>query len=236
MPNATRLGSFPIGDTGEQFITLDWTPDPRVVEAELLEVAVKLEDWAIPMGAARAAAIYDTDLHFETQSDPDGNPWTALDSVYAASGRKQGSSHPNEILQLTGDLKDAATSERTWFIQGNSLYFDVGALPSYGPIHQAGTVSGAASKVLHKLRTGQNITREEANVDFGGGRGKNLPQRMFIGLDEDTIAEIEVIFIDWFENTVKTTMGGRGIETGVVSGGGHMVRGTGGRFIGRTSG
>lgn len=233
----TRLGSFPVGTTGEQFITFEWVPDPRVIEEEMLQLANKLEDWAIPLSAARSAAIYDMDLHFETESDPDGDRWTSLDEGYAGSGRKQGSAHPDDILQLTGALRAAATSERAWFISGNSLFFNTGALPSYGPIHQAGTVSGIQASVLKKLREGNaTLTREEAGTELNSGRGKNLPQRRFIGLDEPTIAEIEGIFIAWFDETVVTTGGGRGIPTGIPSGSGVVVRGTGGRFIGRTGG
>lgn len=231
-----RLGSFPIGDTGEQFITLDWTPDPHVVEAEMLEVAIKLEDWSIPLAAARAAAIYDTDLHFETESDPDGNPWEALNFEYANSKRKQESAHPGQILQLTGALHGAATAMSTWFIRGNSLFFDVGALPSYGPYHQEGSMGkkNAANAIMDK-GTGA-FTASEINIMAESQRGGALPQRMFIGLDEDTIAEIEAIFVDYFDSTVKTTSGARGFETNIVSGGGRVVRGAGGRFVGRSSG
>ncbi len=250
-------GVFPIGATGEEFVVAEWVPDPEVIAAELFKLANDLEDWTEPLTEARAAMIYDTELHFETQSDPYGRQWTALEEEYLKN--KLAAGFPDEILTRSGDLRKAATSESAWMITERDIIFRTEALPfspggfNYGAANQAGTISGDVSNVLHKLRTGQNLTTHEVGIALGGaGSGMNLPQRMFIGADEDTIAEIEAIFVNWINRKVDEDIGRGGIihdtpramtTTGLIGfltnipsfGGGMIVRGTGGRFIGRTA-
>lgn len=236
-------GIFPIGDTGEEFAVAEWVPDPDVIANELFKLANDLEDWTEPLTEAREAFIYSTELHFETQSDPYGRQWTALDEQYLKN--KLAAGYPEDILVRTGELKNAATSQDAWQITERDIIFNTETVPFYGGIHQTGTASEDISRVLHKMRTGQDLTSEDLGVNIGGGRGNNLPQRMFIGADEDTISEIEEIFVRWINKTVARDFGGGsggaitttgliGIPTGIPSGGGFMVRGAGGRFIGRT--
>lgn len=241
-------GIFPIGDTGEEFVVAEWVPDPDVVAAELFRLANETEDWAEPLAEARAAIMYDTEAHFDSQHDPMGKPWTALSPEYA----KRKPDHANEILQLTGALKAAAIAEDNWFIGEREIVFKTEGLPFYGPYHQAGTAPAGVTQVLAKLRAGQEISREEAGLALSGfGRGNNLPQRMFIGLSDLAIAEVEEIFINWLNKRVDENIGRSGgltpvttTTTGLVGtltniplfGGGVAVRGAGGRFIGRAQG
>lgn len=213
-------GIFPIGDTGEEFVVAEWEPDPAVVEAELFKLARDTEDWAQPLSEARAAIIYDTEAHFDSQSDPYGKKWTALSPEYA----KRKPQHADEILQLEGTLKAAAIAEDNWFIDERDISFKTEGLPFYGPYHQAGTAPAGVAEVLAKLRTGQEISRAEAGLTLSGfGRGMNLPQRMFIGMSDLAIAEVEQIFIDWLSKLVVTDI--------PLFGGGRAVRGPGGKFI-----
>jgi hypothetical protein len=227
-------GIFPIGDTGEQFVVAEWSPDPRVIEAELLKMAADTENWVEPLTAAKEAFIYDTELHFETESDPYGRQWTALDEAYLQ--HKLAGGHPADILKMTGDLHSAAVSQENWIITERDVLFDTSGLPFYGPYHQAGTASEEVSAVLHKLRTGQEISLSELGTATGGtGRGKNLPQRMFIGADEDTIAEVEVIFLEWLNRIIDDDWpAGRGAMITAIPafGGGFSLRGRGGQFVG----
>lgn len=244
-------GIFPIGDTGEEFVVAEWVPDPDVIAAELFKLANDTEDWAEPLAEARAAIMYDTESHFDSESDPYGRKWTALSPDYAKSKAKRESSHADEILQLTGALKAAAIAEDNWFIDERSIAFNTEGLPSYGYVHQKGTAPAGVTQVLAKLRAGEEISREEAGIALSGfGRGNNLPQRMFIGLSDLAIAEVEEIFINWLGKQVDKNIGGGGIVGGAITttgltgtltniplfGGGVAVRGPGGRFIGRAQG
>jgi phage gpG-like protein len=236
-------GFFPIGDTGEQFIVAEWIPDPEVIAQELFKLASDTEDWAVPLAKTRQLFIENTDLHFETETDPAGNKWTALDPVYLK--RKLDDGWPADILTRTGALRAKATSEAAWLIEDRSIVFDEAVLPFYGGIHQAGTANAEATAVLDKLRRGQTITITEAGVALSGvGAGQNLPKRMFIGLDEFAILEAEEIFLNWLNglveqdistsaNEFRTAAGGFiGVRTDLpLFGGGTAIRGPGGRFI-----
>lgn len=230
----TIAGIFPIGETGEEFVIAEWSPDPKLIEADLLKLAADTENWAEPLMAAKQAFIYDTELHFETESDPYGMPWTALDEEYLKY--KLAAGYPEEILQRTGSLHAAATSSEAWLITERDILFNSSVLPFYGPYHQAGTTTEEVANVLHKLRTGQTISMEEVGVaTTGTGRGKNLPRRQFIGADEDTIAEIEAIFIEWLNGLIDYDWpAGRGamITSIQAFGGGMLLRGAGGQFVG----
>lgn len=245
-------GIFPIGDTGEEFVVAEWVPDPDIVAAELFKLADDTENWAEPLAETRAALIYDTELHFETQSDPYGRQWTPLEENYLKD--KLAAGYPDEILTRDSILRKAATSQEAWMITERDIIFRTEVLPFYGPYHQTGTISGAAQSAIHKLRGGGLLTAEEVTASFAeAGSGRNLPQRMFIGADEDTIAEIEGIFVAWLNRQVDkdigrgtvrndipramTTTGLMGTATNIpLFGGGVAVRGPGGRFIGRAKG
>jgi len=212
-------GIFPIGDTGEEFGVAIWEPDPELIAQELFKLANETENWAEPLAETRAAFIYSTELHFDTQSDPYGQPWWPLDPVYLA--KKVGQGYPETILERSGDLKRAATSEDAWLIEEHALIFDSSQLPFYGEYHQRGTDEGQRAAV-ERYFAGEDVSASELE---SRGRGRNLPQRMFIGADEDTILEIEEIFIRWLDRLIFTTV--------PVFGGGFAIRERGtGRFVG----
>jgi len=201
---------FVIGDTGEQFITAEWYPDPKVLEAEILQMANAFGDWTEPLLEARAAMIEDTRIHFESETDPYRFEWEKLDEDYWHDKVEVGG-FPDHILVRTGALEKAATGEEAWFVDERSIFFNAAALPPYGPIHQDGTRGGIKGQRYHKAagkRTG--LTAKDLKILQGSGRGLDLPQRMFIGADVDTIEEIEGIFLRHLENTVTREWSGGG--------------------------
>lgn len=242
-------GPFIIGATDEQFIVAEWHPDPKLIEQQLLRMANEFDDWSVPLAEAREVMIEDTRQHFRSESDPDGNAWQALNEDYRASKLKAG--FPDEILVRTGTLRQAATSEQAWFIDERSIYFRESALPPYGPLHQEGTLEAGATffglqgSAIAKIQAGEMPSEEELGTLGVSGRGKNLPPRPFIGLSVEAENKIEAIFINHLWNTVEgpwdepiedfglTTTGMLGVATRVPAfGGGTMVRGAFGRFIG----
>jgi hypothetical protein len=227
MPTNGRIaGVFNIGTFEEpEFAVAEWFPDPEQIEAELISMANAFDDWTEPLFAARAAMIQDTRIHFESQSDPYGDKWEDLDPDYYHSKVELGG-FPDQILSRTGALEKAATGEEAWFITENSIFFNVEALPknaedgqNYGAAHQAGTREGPRRAKREKAllaitqRSGAFSAEEVKQLEeLGTGRGLNLPQRMFIGADLDTIEEIEGIFIDHLNNTVTRHWGGEPIN------------------------
>lgn len=235
MPNIA--GIFEIGDSGEQFVIAEWKPDPKVIEADLMKLAADTENWQEPLAAAREAFIYSTQTYFETESDPYGRPWTALELVYLRS--KLAAGDPPNILHRSGSLESAATSEEAWIITERDILFNTEAIPFYGPYHQAGTLDGDTSEIMHELRTaiatGKTNILIERQQGIGHGRGKALPQRQFVGANEGTIAEVEEIFLAWLNGLVDADWpAGRGaMITGIPAiGGGVLLRGAGGQFVG----
>src|SRR6266496_1378567 len=205
---------FVIGDTGEQFITAEWYPDPKVLEAEILQMANAFGDWTEPLLEARAAMIEDTRIHFESETDPYRFEWEKLDEDYWHDKVEVGG-FPDHILVRTGALEKAATGEEAWFVDERSIFFNAAALPPYGPAHQEGTREGGKKAAREKKltditsRKGAFTSAEVRQLEeLGTGRGLNLPQRMFIGADLDTIAEIELIFLNHLDNTVTKEWGG----------------------------
>lgn len=223
---------FIILDDGETLITGEWSVDPEQLSQRMIALANSYDNMLPPLAAAREAAIESTALHFETQSDPSGNPWTALDPDYLDS--KVADGYPaDEILVRTGAGRDAALSEGAWFIAEDALWFDPNRLPHYMDFHQTGTLDAGAQGVISKLRRGESITTQEAGIaTSGAGRGQSLPQRQFIGFDETDIAVFEDIFNKWFASEFQQEFpSGGGIvgETGLNMLGEFPVMGRTGR-------
>lgn len=256
MAQSSRVaGIFDLGD-GEHFVVAEWFPDPRQIEAELVKIANNFNDWTVPLQAAKESMIESTRIHFETETDPYGDKWPDLDPDYKDTKVSHG--FPDQILVRTGELERSATSEQAWFVDQSAIWFNAGALPYYGPMHQEGTSEGEAGSKLRNIIENPpmhgGFTEEELGILQQGGQGLNLPQRMFVGADVDTIAEIEAIFLQHMRRTVEVpwrTIGGGGIIgpfvgeevmttkgmfgtfTGTPAfGGGSLVRGESGRIIG----
>lgn len=176
-----------------------WVPgyDPDDAAYRLLRVGGYLSNIAAPLEEARQIAIRDTERHFDTETDPDGEPWEKLAhqgnrNVYSYWDYKvnvQG--YPDKILEREGYLKHAATSQAAWLIVSDSLVFDPFVLPkddgfNYGEFHQRGS-------------SGRTVTFEgEGEEDSFSLTSHVVPARPFIGLSYEAVAEIEAVFTNWF--------------------------------------
>lgn len=187
-------------------ITFEWVPDPNVLAGKIMELAGYLENFLPPLEASKGIAKQDMEMHFQTETSPDGGHWAELADNYVV---KRGSAHP--ILQLTGAMHDAAVSDSAYVIDGHDLFFDASGLPFYYIFHETGRegIAGfAAWAKLHDVVEGST----------GGG----MPARPFIGVSfEGQIAIVEV-FDAWFDGAVS------GFYT--HPGGTVQTRGAGGKF------
>lgn len=214
---ANKLSPFRTGG-GDVLVNIQADEeDLQAAETWMLEIAGDLDNIAKPMLAARRIAMQDMQDHFDKEEDPQGDPWMELDPDYARW--KESIGGPNKILQLTGALMKAATSQEAWLVTDNMLMFNPGVLPDYGILHQTGT--GAEADV-HRRADLAASDPHGTHTSLGIGRGSALPARPFIGMSEEAEGKIWKLFDAWFEET------GSGMSisnTGVV-----QSRGAGGRF------
>lgn len=199
MPKYTGIYSF--ANAGGDIIVTAKADIDALEEGEtlMLEIAHELDemDYTVMRGA-QAIAIADMQERFDTETEPDGTPWVALDPNYLRS--KLAAGFPPDILHRTGDLERAATNPDTWLIADNELMFDAGALPSYGIIHQVGSSPENAGYRTAAMEN-EKFTRapgEKRTRNFELGKGNALPARPFIGLSEVADANLWRLFDTWF--------------------------------------
>lgn len=147
----------------------------------MLDVAAGLENPLVPLAEAGEILQADIRQRFETETDPSENPWEPLSWRYIMwkPGQGQRPINPRRrtgtTLKDTKDLMEAATSDDTILIRGDTLFYQLGLLPEYGIAHDTG------------LEERQNP----------------LPQRQFIGLSEEAKDVIEVSFDQWFIGNIN---------------------------------
>lgn len=214
---------FTILDNGETLITGEWMPPPEDLAARLVALANSYDNILSLMEGFREIARESTALHFETESDPQGQKWVPLTADWLADARKQGSAFPTAILRMTGAGEKAATSEEAYIITENEIFFNPSAVPEYMIYHQFGSVDPAVESGLRKLDEKQQLTPEEARAVAAYGRGRDLPQREWLGLTLDDIGEMEAYANRWFKENLDTVFppsGGGVLERmGTYSGG-----------------
>lgn len=199
--------------------------DLMAAETLMLEIAGELDNVALPMIAARHVAMEDMQKRFDTETDPEDNPWTPLDPDYWRY--KQSLGFPDMILQRTQDLMHAATSADAWLIYENTLMFNPAVLPDYGLLHQEGTGNssshGARQEYVERSQAAGNVVGG-THTSMGIGRGNALPPRPFIGMSEEAEGKIWLIFDEWFEHV------GDAASTPYIRSSGVMQSREGGRF------
>lgn len=173
-------------------ITFEWVPDPNVVAGEIMKLAGYLENFLPPLEASKGIAKQDMEMHFDTETSPDGAPWAPLNSEYA---QKRGSAHP--ILQLTGAMKDAAVSDAAYLIDGHDLFFTASGLPFYWIFHETGRagLSGMAEFLARAKAMGLGVVE--------GATGGGMPARPFVGISFEAQLLIVEAFDAWFEGGIS---------------------------------
>ena len=123
-----------------------------------------------------AALVVSTQARFETEQDPEGNPW-----AQSLRARLEGGRTLTDTARLVGSLTHEATDAG----------LAVGTNVIYAAIHQLGGVIKAKTPIS---------SFKEGGLRFRGAGGGwvrkdqvTIPQRAFLGLDDDDEAEIEAI-------------------------------------------
>jgi phage gpG-like protein len=171
----------------------DWYPvqnDPEHTADRMLRLADYYGNTNIVLAEIASLGRASIEERFETQTDPDGTPWVPLSDIYLEWKVQHGGT-ADQILVLTGELRDAATSPENWVIEGDTLLFRPSRLPVYAGFHQTGT---GDERVLRRGEVG-SPSRTATTGRVGQGRG--LPARPFIGFDESSIVAFGEVFERW---------------------------------------
>lgn len=144
------------------------------------ETIAKIDDARGLFDAIGGALVTSTQHRFETETDPEGNPWPASLRKLTVGGR---------TLTDTAALVQSITHEAT------ASSVAVGTNLIYAAIHQFGGTIKAKNPI-------SSFT--EGGLRFRGPGGswvrKNeveMPQRAFLGLDDGDQAEIRALCADW---------------------------------------
>ena len=203
-----QLGTF--GALGGM-MRIEAVPLPERYAFGLMKLAGYIEDTGKPMMGVREIARQDMQQRFDTDSDPDGNPWTPLDPDYKVKKAKQGYD-PENILTRTSRLERMSTSRAAWIATDNALFFSTKALPAYWEVHQEGSdasgLSGYAAMVRSRVRSGDRLEDDPggSHDSMGIGRGQATPARPFIGLSRAAQEQMIELFDLWFDEGIKLTV------------------------------
>ena len=188
-------------------ISFEFIPDPNEIANKIMALAGYLENVAVPLEASKGIAKADMQNHFDTETGPNGEAWAPLSEETI----KRWGEH--SILQLTGAMRGAATSDAAYLVDGSDLFFSTEGLPSYWIFHETG-------RSLHHIRAfAEENPHLEIDIHTGG-----MPPRPFVGLSFEAELQIIELFDAWFEGGVAgfyTRPSGRVQQILRTPGGGH---------------
>jgi hypothetical protein len=159
--------------------------DPFLVAEEIDIADVKLRAFRVPLTQARAVIRSDVVERFETETDPEGNPWAEWSESYRPRAerenvgilRKESAHHEPagtpSLFEAVSDLSTYAIRSRgisQAAIGGGDIALVGSNLPDYWVYHQDGT--------------------------------SNMPARPFFGVSEEAEATIYTIFDDHVDRSL----------------------------------
>lgn len=143
--------------------------------AFLSETAERTDDSFGLFDAIGPALVSSTQMRFEEEKDPEGNPWPDSLRKMLLGGR---------TLTETGALAASITHEAT----AGSVA--IGTNLIYAAIHQfGGTIRAKTGKGLRWRAPGNGGWVRKDQVE--------MPRRAFLGLDDGDAAEIRALCADW---------------------------------------
>lgn len=124
--------------TGNEFISIDWHPDPLVLTAQFYSAATVFNDFRDPLNRAVEEIIAPSiGMNFNVGGRP---AWVPLADSTLLRDSYDGSERQG-ILWKTGTLKEIAESVRPWSIDNDTAFLVAGNLGDawYGIVHQGGS-------------------------------------------------------------------------------------------------
>jgi phage gpG-like protein len=179
-------------------IDFHFAPEPVVVAQALEKAAVRLENLREPLLLSRNLVSDSIKRRFETETDPNGDPWEAWSPSYKRPDGK--------ILNLEGTLEAEAPSIKRMHVTANDLFYEGEDLPSYGMAHQKG--------VDRTRFAGLTESDKQELSAFGDMVPNRLPARPFIGVDDDAGDAIYLLFDRWVAETIEIGVFSKGPNVG----------------------
>lgn len=163
--------------------SIDIRIDDKQVRRAFARLGWLMDNTTPIMSAIGTALVASTHMRFATQTDPDGQAWSALNPAYAVAKRN------SRILTESGRLRDSVNSK------AGSDQVRVGTNVIYAAIHQfGGTIKPVSATHLY-FRIGNRLVKADSVT---------LPARPFLGIsveDEAEIAEIVFGFLERYSVT-----------------------------------
>lgn len=149
--------------------------DSAIVQAALGRVSERMTNARGLYDNIGAAMVVSTQMRFEREQAPDGNPWPKPLRVLIEGGN---------ILRLSGRLYGSITHN------ADNHGVEWGSDAEYARIHQmGGTIVPKAAGALHFKLPGDLGWRFASSV--------TIPARPYLGIDDDDTAEIVAQAEDW---------------------------------------
>ncbi|MBP2301306.1 phage virion morphogenesis protein [Azospirillum picis] len=179
----------------------------QIDDADLRKLLGRLDasarDMTGLMEQLAAQVEFDTQRRFETQTDPDGNPWPPSARALAENG---------ETLTDTARLRQSITSRagRTEFSVGTNVVY--AAIHQFGgTIHQqtrqqtlywhhagdTGSAAWRASRTFGDWRFAKRSRANYSEVHTVQAHDVTMPARPFLGVSESGMAVLGEIARDW---------------------------------------
>jgi hypothetical protein len=184
-------------------VSFQWRPDPQVYANKFLTVAEGLDHTrAIPLAAAGGEMADSIRERFDTKTDPEGHDWAPWAESYINSSALPEVDNIDGILVRTSALREAASNTSAMVVTNDTLFYQTEFLPSYGLAHESGL----------------------------DDRQTSLPQRSFLGMDDESQLRVYGYFMEWFDRTIDLYV----TTTGKIAPR-HAIRGASGMFATRSS-
>jgi phage virion morphogenesis protein len=149
--------------------------DDSALTRALAAAAETATDTRPLMQQVGAAVLTSTQMRFEREAGPNGNPWPPSLRARLGGGKT---------------LRDSNRLYQSLTFNAQADQVEVGTNAIYAAIHQTGGTIRAKNKKALKFKVGGAwISKESVTI----------PPRPFLGIDDDDRAEIEAIAGDWLE-------------------------------------
>lgn len=163
---------------------ISWRLDCFTAANQILASALRrIEDPTDLFNAIGVKMSASTQERFDTETDPEGNPWPASLRALTEGGKT---------------LTDTAQLARSITHEADRTGVDIGTNLIYAAIHQfGGTIRAKTAKGLKFRRIGDNADTIVKSV--------TMPRRAYLGIDQDDLAEIEFLAGEFIANALGGT-------------------------------
>ena len=155
--------------------TFVWAPNPQVYANKHYTVANALDNTrAVPLQAASQEMQADIRERFDTKTDPEGNQWDEWSESYKAWFQPE-INNIDGLMVRTGALREKASASEAMIVTNDTLFYQTEMLPSHGLAHESGLPD----------------------------REHPLPQRAFLGFDDESTLKVFGLFSEWFDKSIQ---------------------------------